>query len=153
MPPALPPAPAPTTARPTGATVISVIEGILGVLLALAAIAAIGLGSIAGGIVGSSNVENAGVAGGILAGLGFIFGIIAVLLAILYFSIAYGVWKGRGWAWMLGVIVSIIGVVFGVLGLSGGNMNLSSLISLALPIIVLYLLWQPDVKRWLGRPV
>jgi hypothetical protein len=137
--------------RPTGATIIAIIEGILGVLLALVALAAIGLGGLAGGIIGSSGVEGGAAAAGILAGLGFIFGIISLLLAILYFAIAYGVWKGRGWAWMLGVVVSIIGIVFGVLGLSGG-VSVSNLISLALPIVVIYFLWQPDVKRWLGRP-
>ena len=89
--------------------------------------------------------------GGILAGLGFFFGIIAVLLAVLYFAIAYGVWKGRGWAWTVGVVVSIIGLVFGVLGLTGG-ITVSTIISLALPIVVLYYFMQPEVKRWLGRP-
>lgn len=150
-PPAMPPpAPAMAGARPMGATVITIIESILGVLLLLAAIAAIGLGSLAGGLVGSSGAEGGAAAAGILAGLGIFFGIIALALAILYFAIAYGVWKARPWAWMLGVVVSIIGLVFGVLGLSGG-VTLSSLISLALPIVVLYFFWQPDVKRYLGR--
>jgi hypothetical protein len=141
----------PAVGRPTGATVIAIIEAILGVLGALAALALVGLGSIAGGLGGLSDVEGGAAVGGILAGLGFFFGIILALIAILYFAIAYGVWNGRGWAWMLGVIVSIIAIVFGVLGLSGG-VSAFNLIQLALPIVVLYYLWQPDVKRWLGRP-
>jgi hypothetical protein len=145
-----PPAP-PAAGRPTGATVITIIEAILGVLGALAALALIGFGTIAGGLGGLSDVEGGAAVGGILAGFGFFFGIILALIAILYFAIAYGVWNGRGWAWMLGVIVSIIAVVFGVLGLSGG-VSVFNLIQLALPIVVLYFLWQPDVKRWLGRP-
>jgi len=148
-----PPAPAmpAATVRPMGATVISVIEAILGVLGLLLALAAIGLGGIAGGLVGSSNVEGGAAAAGVLAGLGFVFGLIILLIAVLYLTIAYGVWKGRGWSWMLGVVVSVIGLVFGVLGLTGG-ISLSSIISLALPIVVLYYFMQPDVKRWLGRP-
>lgn len=145
-----PPAP-PQTGRPMGATVISVIEAILGVLGILLALAAIGLGSIAGGLVGSSGVEGGAAAAGVLAGLGFVFGLIALLIALLYLAIAYGVWKGRGWSWMLGVVVSVIGLVFGVLGLTGG-VTVSSIISLALPIVVLYYFMQPEVKRWLGRP-
>jgi hypothetical protein len=151
-PPPMPQAPAAVTGRPTGATVITIIETILGVLISLAALAAMFVGSLAGGLGGLSNVENGAAVGGILAGVGFVFGIILVLIAILYFAIAYGVWKGRGWAWMLGMIVSIIAIVFGVLGLTGG-ISVGSIISLALPIIVVYYLWQPDVKRWLGRPV
>jgi len=148
-----PPAPAPVAVgRPMGATVISVIEAILGVLGLLLALAAIGLGGLAGGIIGSSGVEGGAAAAGILAGLGFVFGLIALLIAVLYLAIAYGVWKGRSWAWMLGVVVSIVGLVFAVLGLTGG-ISVSSIISLALPIVVLYYFMQPDVKRWLGRPV
>jgi len=148
------PAPAPMTAagaRPMGATVISVIEAILGVLGLLLALAAIGLGGLAGGIIGSSGVEGGAAAAGILAGLGFVFGLIALLIALLYLAIAYGVWKGRSWAWMLGVVVSVVGLVFAVLGLTSG-ISVSSIISVALPVVVLYYFMQPDVKRWLGRP-
>jgi hypothetical protein len=141
----------PTTGRPTGATVIAIIEAILGVLGALAALVLVGFGSIAGGLGGLSDVEGGAAVGGLLAGLGFFFGIILALIAILYFAIAYGVWNGRSWAWMLGVVVSIIAIVFGVLGLTG-SVSAINLVQLALPIVVLYYLWQPDVKRWLGRP-
>ena len=154
MPPAPsapPPMAPPPMARPTGATVVAIIEAILGVLGALAALVFIGVGSLAGGLGGLSGVEGGAAVGGLLAGLGFFFGIILAIISILYFAIAYGVWQGRSWAWMLGVVVSIIALVFGVLGLSGG-VSVSSLIQLALPIVVLYFLWQPDVKRWLGRP-
>ena len=123
---------APTpSGRPTGATIIAIIEAILGVLGALAALVLVGFGSIVGGLGGLSDVEGGAAVGGILAGLGFFFGIILALIAILYFAIAYGVWNGRGWAWMLGVIVSIIAIVFGVLGLSGG-VSVFNLVQLAL---------------------
>jgi len=141
-----------TTVRPMGATVVTVIESILAVFLFLGALALIGLGGVAGGLVGSSNDPNAAGIGAVLAGAGFVFGLILLLLGLLYVAIAYGVWKGRSWSWMLGMVVSIIAIVFGVLGLSNG-VNLGSIISLALPVAVVYYLWQPDVKRWLGRPV
>ena len=134
-----------------GATVIAVIEAILGVLGILGALVLIGIGGLAGGLVGSSGAEGAGAAGGLLTGIGVIGGIIFLAIGLLYIAIAYGVWKGRGWAWMLGVVVTVIGLVFGVLGLTGG-ISVSSIISLALPIVVLYYFMQPDVKRWLGRP-
>jgi hypothetical protein len=138
--------------RPTGATVISIIEGILGALgLVAALLLIVGMG-VVGGLVGSqADVDNAAGLGALFAGLGIVFGIIVLLIAILYIAIAYGVWKGRRWAWTLGVVVSVISIVFGVLGLAG-NVSLFSLIQLALPIVVIYYLWQPDVKRWLGRP-
>jgi uncharacterized membrane protein (DUF2068 family) len=138
--------------RPTGATVISVIDGILAVLLLLVGVLLMVGGSLLGGVVGNqADVENAAGLGAVFAGVGIVFGVIVVLIGLLYLAIAYGVWKGRSWSWMLGMIVSIIAIVFGVLGLAGG-VSLSSIISLALPIIVVYFLMQPEVKRWLGRP-
>ena len=137
--------------RPTGATIVAVIEGILGVLGILAALALIGFSGLAGGMIGSSGDPDAAGVGAVVAGFGIVAGLIAGLIGILYFAIAYGVWKGRTWAWMLGIVVSIIAIVFAVLGLTGG-VSLSSILSLALPIIVVYFLWQPEVKRWLGRP-
>ena len=154
-PPPMPPmAPAPgqmavAGARPTGATVISVIEGIIGVLALLAGLLFMVGMSVVGGL--ANNQPNAQGLGGVFAGVGIVFGVIIILIGLLYLAIAYGVWKARSWSWMLGMIVSIIAIVFGVLGLSGG-VSVGSIISLALPIIVVYFLWQPEVKRWLGRP-
>jgi hypothetical protein len=151
-PPMAPPPAAAVTARPTGATVVAIIEAILAAFLFLGALALIGIGGLAGGVIGSSNDPNAPGVGALVAGFGFVFGIILLVIGLLYAAISYGVWKGRPWSWMLGVVVSIIAIVFGVLGLSGG-ISLSSIISLALPIAVVYFLMQPEVKRWLGRPV
>jgi hypothetical protein len=134
-----------------GATVVTVISAIEGVLLILAALVVVLGASMLGGLAGSQAGVDGAAVGGMFAGLGLVFGIIVGAIAALYIAIAYGVWKGRSWAWMLGVVVSIIALVFAVLGLSGG-ISLSSLISLALPAIVLYFLFQPDVKRYLGRP-
>lgn len=151
-PPPAPMAPPPAmaaTGRPTGATVISVIDGIIGVLALLAGLLFMVGMSVVGGLANNST-DTQGL-GGVFAGVGIVFGVIIILIGVLYLAIAYGVWKGRGWSWMLGMVVSIIAIVFGVLGLSGG-VSLGSLISLALPVVVVYFLWQPEVKRWLGRP-
>jgi hypothetical protein len=154
MPPA-PMAPPPMAAaplgRPTGATVISVIDGIVGVLALLAGLLLMVGAGVLGGVLGSAADPNAPGLGAMFAGLGIAFGIIVLLIGVLYLAIAYGVWKGRSWAWMLGVVVAVIATVFGVLGLAGG-ITVSNILSVALPVLVLYFFWQPEVKRWLGRP-
>lgn len=155
MPPtpmAPPPAPAPAPmSRPTGATVISVIDGIVGVLALLAGVLLIVGAGVLGSVLGSAADPNAPGLGAMFAGLGIVFGIIVLLIGVLYLAIAYGVWKGRSWAWMLGVVVAVVATVFAVLGLAGG-ITVSNILSVALPILVLYFFWQPEVKRWLGRP-
>jgi uncharacterized membrane protein (DUF2068 family) len=111
----------------------------------------LGMGLLGGAVGAAGDAQGVPGVGGFLAGLGVVLGVILLAIGALYLAIAYGVWKARSWSWMLGVVVSIIAIIFGVLGLSGG-VNAGSLISLALPIIVVYFLWQPDVKRYLGRP-
>ncbi|HLX35206.1 MAG TPA: hypothetical protein VKR30_08185 [Candidatus Limnocylindrales bacterium] len=138
-------------ARPTGATVITIIAGIEGVLIVLFGLLAILGMSLIGGIVGSSGTANAGAAGGFLAGLGIVIAIIVFVIGALYLLIAFGMWNARRWSWTLGAVVYVIALVFGVLGLAGGVSVYSLIIGIVLPAVVLFFLWQPDVKRYLGR--
>jgi len=58
------------------------------------------------------------------------------------------------WPLLPGVLITkaaIIFLVFAILGL-GNGVSVSTIISIALPAIVVYFLWTPDVKRYLGRP-
>jgi hypothetical protein len=121
------------------------------ILLLVGLLVMLGMGLLGGAVGAAGDAQGVPGVGGFLAGLGVVLGVILLAIGALYLAIAYGVWKARSWSWMLGVVVSIIAIIFGVLGLSGG-VNAGSLISLALPIIVVYFLWQPDVKRYLGRP-
>ena len=135
-----------------GATVITILSSVLGAFFILAGLF-IALGSAAlGGLVGAAGAQNPGAAGigGMFAGLGIVFAIVIFVIAGLYIASAYGVWKARGWAWMLTVVVSIIFLVFGVLGLAG-DINLFSIFFVAAPVVTLYFLFQRDVKRYLGR--
>src|SRR5262249_44573382 len=85
-----PPPMQPMAGRPMGATVVAIIDGILGVLAVLLGVLAMAGGALLGGIAGSSGVDGGAAAGGLLAGVGFIFGIIVILIGVLYLAIAYG---------------------------------------------------------------
>ena len=89
--------------------------------------------------------------GGFFAGLGIVLAIIVFGIAVLYLMIAFGVWNARRWSWMLGAVVYIIALVFGVLGLAGGFSAYNLIIGVGIPAVVLYFLWQPAVRRYLGR--
>jgi hypothetical protein len=149
QPPAMPPAMTPAAGRPMGATVIAIIDGILGVLVVLGGLLVILGGSLLGGLAGSSTGDAS--VGGLFAGLGIVLGIIVLIVGALYLLIAYGVWKARPWSWMLGMVVSIIFLVFAVLGL-GSGVSASTIVSILAPAVVIYFLWTPAVKRYLGRP-
>jgi len=148
-----PAAPAATAggSRPTGATVITIIAAIEGILILLAGLLVILGASVVGGLVGSSGAQNAGAAGGLVTGLGTVFAIILFVIGALYLMIAFGMWNARSWSWILAAVIYILALVFGVIGLSSGFSAYNLLIGVALPVVVLFFLWQADVKRYLGR--
>jgi hypothetical protein len=115
-----------TTARPTGVTILAVLAAIGGLLLLL--------GSLA-----------------LLATLP-LFGIITLVLAVLYLGLAWGLWTLQPWAWMLGVGLSIISIVLTILQLLQGQQNIvGALISVAISGVILYYLYTPGVKAAFGR--
>ncbi len=79
--------------------------------------------------------------GAIGAGLFIVVGIFLVLLAVLYFFIARGLWKGQNWARIVMIVLSFLGVLFALFGLPATIISL--IINLA---IALYLLLAKDVK-------
>lgn len=83
-----------------------------------------------------------------------IVGIALLIMAILWFVVAYGYLKGRGWAWTLSVVLLVISILFsvvsGILTFSLGGLA-SMLVGIAIPVIVLVYLFQPKVKAWFGK--
>lgn len=80
------------------------------------------------------------------SGLFVVLGIILIALAVLYFFIGRGLWKGQSWARIVAIILSIIGVVMAIWGMVQGSIasNVVGLIVNAL--IGGYLLFSSNVK-------
>jgi hypothetical protein len=147
--PAAPPAMSGAAARPMGLTVAAILAVILGAFAALGAVALLLFGTVVGAASGAAS--GSGALGGVIAGVGIIGAIIAGLVAFAYFATALGNWRGRSWSWTLGMVVWIVTLVFGVLGLAGGISLTGLIFQVAFPIVAIYFLWQPEVKRALGR--
>ncbi len=136
-----------TKTRPTGVTILAILEIIGGIFSLLAAAALFALGAL----VGEAGMEM----GEALPGIGFLAGTLAALLGgvfiitgLVAFLLAYGFWTGKGWAWILGIIFSIIGIVLGVVSLIG---NPASIVGILINILIIYYLTRPHVKEWFGR--
>ncbi len=127
-------------ARPTGVTILAVLAAIGGVLGLLAGIALLGLGGLAG----------AGGAGP-LAGFVAIFGLIAIVQAVLALAFAYGAWTLKPWAWMLGMVAFGISLALAVLNIVNGGDITSQAISIVIAIAIIYYLNTPAVKAAFGR--
>jgi len=124
--------------RPLGVTIIAILIVISGVLILL-----VGLGLVAiGPIIGLVFV---------------VFGSISLAVGIAYLVMAYGLLKGRGWAWTLSTIVLIIGIILEVISIPRtialGSSLSGVIISIAISAFILYYLYRPHVKSYFGRTV
>ena len=74
---------------------------------------------------------------------------IGIAIGIACFLLAWGLYKAKGWAWIITVILAIISIVFSILGVgSGGYVNI---INIVISGIILYYLYRPAVKSYFGR--
>ncbi|KAA0005513.1 MAG: hypothetical protein FE045_05030 [Thermoplasmata archaeon] len=112
--------------KPTGTvvlTVLYVIEGLFGI--AYGAMLASG-----GGMMGFAGM---GLAGSLLAGIGAI----VLIIGLIDFAVAYGLWNLRPWARTVAIIFAIIGLL---------GFPIGTIIS----IIILWYLFKPEIKEAFG---
>lgn len=79
----------------------------------------------------------------VLIGIGFI------ILGIVYLAVAYGLWKGKKWAWTITLIVSVISIIIGIASLATGNVG--AIIQIIISAVIIYYLYRPNVKAYFGK--
>ena len=109
--------------RPLGVTIIAILA-ILG-----------GIGSLVGGIA--------------LVGIIPVLGAALIIFGLAYFGVAYGLWKGLKWAWIITLIVTVIAFISGLGSIIVGNVG--AVIPVIINGIIIYYLFQPNVKAYFGR--
>lgn len=119
------------SARPTGVTVLSILFALESLLFIIGGIGAMGLGAFFGPIG---------------AGLGIIVGGILVLMGLIGLLVTWGLWTGRGWARIIAIVLSILGLLTTVLGAIA--LETLSIIGLLINIVILWYLVQPQVKAY-----
>jgi hypothetical protein len=88
----------------------------------------------------------------LFGGLGIAFGAVLVALAIVSFIVAYGLLKGRRWAWTVTLILSIISIVLNAITVAASaGANVGGIISIIISGIIIYYLYRPHVKAYFGR--
>lgn len=132
--------------RPIGVTILTILQVISG-------IGDIALGTL---LIFVYFVFTA--LGGFFAIALLVLGFVAIGLGIFSFALAYGLWAGKGWAWVLSIVGAIIGLIFGVLSLvlslvSGGLTleNIAELVPIILYLLILVYLSTRNVRAFFGR--
>jgi hypothetical protein len=156
--------------RPTGVTIIAILNIIGGVLMLIFGIGLITLGAVLptlppsvfnqSQLQGNLTAGQAPIPAGappmalqsLLGGVGIAFGAVLVALAIVSFVVAYGLLKGRGWAWTITIILSIISIVWNAITIATA-FNFGGIVSIIISGIILYYLYRPHVKAYFGKGV
>ena len=79
-----------------------------------------------------------------------LIGIVPLALGIAYLVMAYGLWKGRGWAWTISLILSGIGIVMGIVYIIQDNLG-GGIASIIINGVIIYYLNRPNVKAFFGK--
>jgi hypothetical protein len=87
-----------------------------------------------------------------LGGLGIAFGAVLVAIAVVSFIVAYGLLKGKRWAWTVAIILSIISIVWNAVTLVTAA-NFGGIIGIIISGIILYYIFRPHVKAYFGKGV
>lgn len=108
--------------RPLGVTIIAILLIIAGVI------------SLVGGLIL------------LIVLVGFIF----LALGIAYLVMAYGLWKGKGWAWSISLILAGIGIIMGIVYIIQDNLG-GGIVSIIINGVIIYYLFRPNVKAFFGK--
>ena len=70
-------------------------------------------------------------------------------IGVAYLVMAYGLWRGKRWAWTITVILSFIGIALGAASIVTGN--IAAIFHLIINAIVIYYTYRPHVKVFFGK--
>jgi len=129
------------TSRPLGITLLAVLHILQAILLFLGGVALIALGAfIRRGLFGPPRL---------LHGVVSLIGIVAVVIGLLYLGLAWGLWTGKGWAWILSLVLAVLGLIVYLIALVRGR--LVTIVLLILDAIIVYYLFRPNVRAFFGE--
>jgi uncharacterized membrane protein (DUF2068 family) len=151
--------------RPTGVTLIAILTIIGGILLLFGGIGLVALAPFIGqiNVNNSINTSNSSLSLNIngtivtvpnnalfvLGGFIGILGGMLIVLGLSSFVVAWGLLKGKAWAWIVTIIITIISVVLNVISIVAGSIE--SIVGLIINGIIIYYLYRPSVKSYFGR--
>ncbi len=125
-------------ARPTGVTILAVLAALGGLFGLLGS-----LGLITGaGVIAQATGQDATML--------MLTGLVSLILSVLELVFAFGAWTLKPWGWTLGIVAEVISVLFGLYSVVTGN-AMNGIFSIIIAAIILWYLFQPNVKQAFGR--
>jgi len=150
--------------RPTGVTIIAILTIIDGILLLLEGSGMVVLAPLISQInVDDSNASNSSISLNVngtigtipnnalfvLGGFIGVLGGMLIALGIATFVVAWGLLKGKGWAWIVTIVITIISIVLNIISIVAGSIE--GVVGLIINGVIIYFLYTPNVKSYFGR--
>jgi uncharacterized membrane protein (DUF2068 family) len=130
--------------RPIGVSAIAVLTWIRASLYALGGLALIGVGHLSAKLL--STVASDSFFENLISRLGKTLGIAALMVALVYIVVGFGLWALKNWARVLTLILVTVWLPFGLLGLLRYP-TAWHMIRMLVDVGILVYLMLPDVKR------
>ena len=137
--------------RPVGVTILAILNFIGAAFCLLGGIGMILGGGFIATMLSQQGQGSAGAAG-VLAGLGAAAGIFIIIMGGVSALVGFGMWKLKGWARIVSIVLYALSGVFQLLGILGSlaHFNAFALIWgafwVAVDAFVIWYLFKPEVK-------
>lgn len=130
-------------ARPLGITILAVLDGLGAAILLLVGLFFLVSGAAADALLPpDADAET-------FRALGPVLGMVMLVLGGIYGYLAIGLWKGKGWAWTVSLVLQAIGVFFNIISLA--STGAASVFGLLINALVLWYLMRPHVKYFFDK--
>jgi hypothetical protein len=127
--------------RPAGVTILAVLQILIGVIGLLGSLAIVGLSALASTIP---------TIGALVGSIGLVIGGIALFFSIIWLATGIGFLHGRGWAWTLGMIFSVLSLL-GTIGAFLIGLVTGGIVGFIFWTLMLYYLTRNHVKAFFGK--
>jgi hypothetical protein len=94
---------------------------------------------------GTSTLGSITIPDTLLVGMSVVTAVAILILGIAYFVMAYGLLKGKGWAWTVTVVLSCIGIALGFVSLV--TAHLDGIFNILIDALILYYIYNLMLSR------
>ena len=144
--------------RPVGVTILAILNFIGTAFCLLGGILMILGGGFIATMLSQQGQGSAGAAG-VLAGLGAAAGVFIIIMGAVSALLGFGLWKLKGWARIVSIVLYAISAAFQVLGILGtlAHFNVFALMWgtfwVAVDAFIIWYLLKPEVKAAFQPPM
>jgi len=147
----------PRVDRPLGIAILAVLDIIVGILAFIGGIAVAAVSTIVDDPDVKDMIREAMISAGvtdveavleILPTVLLVIGVTIFVMGLVGIVVGWGLWTGKQWAWIIGVIFYILAIAISAVSMVWSP---ADVIGVIIGVVILYYLFRPNVRAWFGR--